>query len=137
MFTALTTLFTTTNWGFVIAMTVISTVLGALWYGKYIFGGVYMKRIGFENMKKKMEPNMTVPLTLEIISRILFFVGLGMAIATGGMGMALVVWLCFVFATSLSQTAWAGVDNRVVLLIAGKVLLDTIIAVYVYGAIVS
>lgn len=137
MLTAFSTLFATTHRGFVILMTVISLILGMLWYGPLLFGKYYGKRMGIS--KTNMKPDMTIPMTGEIISKLLYFIGLGMVLANGGgMGSAIIIWFCFVFATLLSQVVWTSddVDKRVLALTAGKVLVDTIIAVFIYGALV-
>ena len=137
MFTAFSVLFANAHRWFVVLMTIISLVLGMFWYGPFLFGKLYQQWMWLT--KSNMKPDMTLPLIGETISKILYFVGIGMVLGNGwGMGAAIVIWFCFVFASILSIFMWTPntVDKRVIGLTAGKVLVDTIIAVFIYGALV-
>ena len=138
-------LLNTTNRWFVLVCVVMATVLGMLWYGDFLFGNKFATWMKFpeDMMKNKNSPEakkaMMGSLIREIISRALYFMGLGQALMIGGweqlshgIVFGIIVWLIFVFSTQLSQTTWSNVDQRVLWITAGNMLTQTLLAVLIW-----
>lgn len=133
---------TTDRW-FVLVAVVVSLVIGMFRYGPKLFWNHYMKRMRFptdmamgDEQKKSM---MMHNLIYETISRILYFMWLAQALAVGGwtdmmsgLVFAVVVWLLFVFSTQLSQITRSMVDKKVIWILSGKVLFETLIATVIW-----
>jgi hypothetical protein len=131
-----------TNRWFVVVGVIISTLLGMIWYGPALFGNLYgkwmnIKMEGVSDEEKKASMMRSMP--WELLSRVLYFIGLGYALQMSGwtsIGMALifsfVVWLVFIFPANMSQTTWSNCDMRALWLIAGNTLLATLLATTVW-----
>jgi len=138
----LLSLLSSTNWIFVLVATVVSMIIGMLWYGKYMFGPTYAKWIKLPPMPMKGSPEekdrnqpMGVVMLLEFIGRVLYFAGLGRAFTfvlpdtmVSIACFAIILWLVFVFSTQISAVIRSSADRRVLWISGSKMLLDTIIA---------
>lgn len=128
-----------TRWSYVGIMTLISLILGFIWYSKILFGPSYMKWMRLWKEKEK-DPSMLRPLVYEVISRIVYFMWLWWILVTLNRWLdfdwvfpiAIVMWLLFVLSTQLSQTVWSPVNKKVLRIIAGNSLLQTIIATRIF-----
>lgn len=131
-------LLATTNRWFVLIGIVVSTIVWMLWYGPLVFGKLYGKLLGItmETVTKEEEKaGMMRSMPRELLSRFLYFIGLGYALEIGGwtslpmcLLFAFVVWLVFVFPTNMSQTARSTYSMKMLWLVAGNTLLSTLIA---------
>ncbi len=128
----------TTNRWFVLIAVVCSSLIGMLWYSPALFGNQYgkwmwIKMDGITDAEKKAGMMRSMP--REIVSRVLYFIGLWYALQISGwtditMGLvfAFVVWLVFVFPANMSQTARSNCDSKVLWLIAWNTLVSTLVA---------
>lgn len=133
--TPLTSLLASTDWLFVLVSVVMSMIVGWIWYHEKVFGNLYGRWMKMPKMVGETPEGIAMAFAGEILSRILYFIGLGQAfLITGwtsisdGLVLALVVWAIFVFPTQLSQISWTLADKKVLLLITGSALLQTLIA---------
>lgn len=131
----LLSLLSSTHWMFVAACVVISLVFGSIWFHPKVLGTAYARWMKLPMPAGKMPEGMGMTFVFEIISRILYFIGLAQALAISGwenMGSGLVfafiVWLLFVFSTQMSLLAWTNADKKALLLTSGNVLIQTLIA---------
>jgi hypothetical protein len=74
----------------------------------------------------------------EILSRVLYFIGLSQALMIGGwtdmtngLVFAVVVRAIFVLPTQMSQVAWSPVNTKVLWLLSGKILVETLVVTMV------
>lgn len=131
-------LLTMTNWWFVLLWVGLSAVIGMLWYSPALFGNLYGKWMGIKmegltDAEKKAGMMRSMP--REILSRVLYFIGLWYALEMSGwtdlvmcLIFSFVVWLVFIFPANMSQTAWSTCNIKMLWLIAGNTLLSTLIA---------
>jgi hypothetical protein len=130
-------LLVTTNRWFVLIGIVVSTVVWMLWYGPALFGNLYGKFLGM-NMDtvtpEEGKAGMMRSMPRELLSRLLYFIGLGYALEIGwwtSLGMCLlfafVVWLVFVLPANMSQTARSTYSMKMLWLVAGNTLVSTLI----------
>lgn len=134
----------TTDRLFVLVAVVVSSVVGMLWYSPKLFWTYFMKWMHFpvemtqltETQKKQL---MGRNMIFETLSRVLYFMWIGQALAIAwwddmlsGLVFGVVVWLLFVFSTQLSQVTRAMVDKRVVLVVSGKILFETLLATVIW-----
>ena len=135
-------LLVTTNRWFVLIGIVVSTVVWMLWYGPTLFGPLYWKLLGV-NMDsvtpEERNAGMMRSMPRELMSRVLYFIGLWYALEMSGwtslslcLLFAFVVWLVFVFPANMSQTAWSNYSLKMLWLIAGNTLLSTLIATTIW-----
>ena len=126
-----------TRWSFVLIATIVSLVLGMVWYGKMLFGPAYMKYMHFW---KDKNPGMLRPMIYEVISRVLFFIWLRWILVTWGkvdfvwaLPVAVLVWLFYVFSTQLSLIVWSSSNKKVIWIVAWKMLVDVIWATRLFS----
>ncbi len=130
-------LLATTNWWFVVVGVVVSSIVGMIRYSPTLFGHQYGKRMGIKmewltDAEKKAGMMRSMP--REILSRILYFIGLGQALQmwgrtdmTSGLLFAMVVWAVFILPANMSQTAWSTCNMQMLRLIAWNTLLSTLL----------
>lgn len=140
----LSALLASTNWIFVLVATVVSMGIGMLWFGNALFGKTYGRRMKLPPMesatKENCPPmNMGSTLTWEFISRALYFIGIGRAFSVAPQEtlryricLAIILWLAFALSTQISAVVRSLADRRVLRIVGGKMLLDTIIAVLLW-----
>lgn len=126
-----------TRWSFVLIATIVSMVLGMVWYGKMLFGPAYMKYMHFT---KDKNPGMLRPMIYEFISRVLFFVWLRWSLVTwgkvdfiGALPVAVLVWIVYVFSTQLSIVVRSATNKKVIWIVAWKMLVDVIWATRLFS----
>lgn len=137
----LLSLISSTNRIFVLVCTVVSMIIGMLWFGNALFGkayGKWMKLPPMESATKENCPPMNMGGTLawEFVSRVLYFTGIGRAFMVAPqetmvnwLCLAAILWLAFALSTQISAVIWSVADRRVLWISGGKMLLDTVIAV--------
>ncbi len=140
--------FESTNWSFVLRSSLISMVVGALWYSKVLFWKKYAKRMYFpkdfiEARGEYKNQSMWPSFIAEIISRVLYFVWLWWVLITWGrldflwaLSVSLLIWLVFLFSTILSAVYWSLSNKKVIWIIAWKALVESVIVTYIFTLLV-
>lgn len=126
-----------TRWSFVLIATIVSMVIGVVWYGKILFGPLYMR---YMHITKDKNPGMIWPMIYEFIARVLFFIWFRWILVTwgkvdfmGALPVAILVWLVFVFSTQLSLVARGSWNKKVIWIVAWKMLVDVIWATRLFS----
>ncbi|MBP6085964.1 hypothetical protein KA478_02010 [Patescibacteria group bacterium] len=80
----------------------------------------------------------------EVISRILYFIGLRWILVTWGrldfasaLPIGVMVWLLYVVSTQMSVIAWSQIKKSAFWIVAGNVLVQTVIAVYIFSVVIN
>lgn len=129
------------RWSFVFTMTLISLFLGMLWYSRFLFLSPYVRWMHFpKNMKAG---NMILTIAYEAVTRILYFMGLWWVFVTWGktsltwvLPLAVFIWLLFVFATQFSSVIRSNIDKKVIWITAGKILVETLVAAWMFSMMI-
>jgi len=106
------------NWSVIIIMTVVSFILGHLWFGVF-FGKQWQRIHGVDCMdektKKTLMKGIWKIMVSELISTLLIIIGLACIIRAvpeySGVKTALMVWVAFVVPLTISNVIWGG-DKR-------------------------
>lgn len=135
---------TNVNWWFVIVMTIVSMLLGMIWYGP-LFGRLYGKYLWMteeqmsdptcmEDRNSKMMPLMF----WELVSRFVFFIWLwswlikiqwiDMPTINESLSVSIIFFVFFVLTTQISAVLWWTTDKRLIFITWGKMLVDMILA---------
>jgi mannitol-specific phosphotransferase system IIBC component len=127
----------------VLASTVVSMIIGSLWYGP-LFGKKYMLAKDMDKWSKekqnKMKKSMPVTFLAQFIANVLMFyvfamfvVGLNMNSLSGGIKAGLLVWAGLILPLKLGDELWGG---KMILfwLGAGSMLLTFFAAGAIIGA---
>ncbi len=142
----LLSLISSTNWIFVLVATVVSMIIGMLWFGNHMFGPTYARWIKLPPMPAKGSPeekecnqSMGKVMVLEFISRALYFTGIGWAFMVAPQEsivnwicLAAILWLAFAFSTQVSAVIRSNADWRALWIVGSKMLLDSVIAVLLW-----
>ena len=128
-------LLSSTDWFFVATCDFMSLVFGSIWFHPKVLGTAYARWMKLPTPAGKMPEGMATTIVFEIMSRILYFTGIAQALyisgwenMTNGLVFAFIVWFIFVFSTQMSLIAWTNADKKSLILTAGNVLIQTLIA---------
>lgn len=124
------------SWKRLLAVTIISQIVGMIWYGP-LFSSLYMKEFGKTLAdREQWMKDMPKSMLLEVLSRLVYFVGLGILLNyTAQLTVSTVGCLYFlaVVSTERSAVIWSDHSWRLWAMRAGKVLIDTVIALWLYN----
>lgn len=129
-------LLATTNWWFVVVAVICSLIIWMVRYNQKVFGRWYGQWMGMPTQVSEEERKLWMArgMKREILSRVLYFIGLSQALMIGGwtdmtngLIFAVVVRAIFVLPTQMSQVAWSPVNTKVLWFLSGKILVETLV----------
>ena len=119
----------------ILVATVVSYVLGALWYSPMLFGNVWAKLSGMDKKmghvsKKSMNiayagTFVTTLITAFVLSRVIALTG--MNTLTEGIVIGLLVWVGFFATTQFGKVLWEQMPLKVYLINSGHYLVSLLI----------
>lgn len=125
------------HWWWLVALVIIAQIVGFIWYGP-LFSNAYQKELKVK--KADMEAGkkgMGTMMVREILSRLIYFLGLWLLLQYVGADHKWEIGFLYfwaVVATEWSAVIWSnGLTWRMFAMRAGKVLIDTVIALCLYG----
>ncbi|MBP6884897.1 MAG: DUF1761 domain-containing protein [Candidatus Pacebacteria bacterium] len=103
------------NYLALIVCAIVALIIGMLWYGKALFGNMWMKITGMDTMtvdaqaeaKKGMAKMVAVQLVLSFVSAFVLSRFINMS-GMSGVTMAFWIWLGFLMPTSGGSALWSG-----------------------------
>ncbi|MFA7284504.1 MAG: DUF1761 family protein [Candidatus Absconditabacterales bacterium] len=125
------------HWWWLLASVVIVQIVGAIWYGP-LFSKVYGKELKLTKADMDAgQKGMAKLMVWEIASRLVFFLGLGLLLQFVGIDHKRTVGILYfaaVLSTEWSAVIWSNGNTwRLWSMRAGKVLIDLLIALLLYG----
>lgn len=120
------------NYAAIIAGTVINILIALVWYNKHVFGSIWMKAAGTENMdmeaEKKAMPRKMISVLITsfiLVSVLSFFVQVFDATTfTEGMVVAFWGWLGFGIYQEFGRTLWENAPIQLFYVNAGYMLVS-------------
>ncbi len=121
----------------IIAATIISSIIGAVWYSPKLFGNAWAKSHNFEPSQMKASPMnyldailVTLIITI-VLARCVEFININTL--NGAVEFGVLVWLGFIVTTHISGVVWAKKPFKAFLIDIGNlfftVLISTILLV--------
>lgn len=119
-----------------ILVVLISQIVGFIWYS-FLFGKAYPQEMKMKETDPEQAKAMMPKLMLmETLTRLLYFIGLGIIVTyTGQMDIWTVAFYYFlaVLTTEWSGVIWSDHSRKLRAMRAGKIAVDTVIAVWLYA----
>lgn len=119
-----------------ICVVILSQIIGSVWY-MFLFSKAYQQELKAKPMDPEQAKAMMPKLMLlETLSRLLYFIGLGIIVTyTGQMDIWTVAFYYFlaVLTTEWSGVIWSENSRKLWAMRAGKIAVDTVIAVWLYA----
>ena len=124
-------------WLWLVAVIIIAQIIWFIWYGP-LFSRAYQKELKVSNAQAKAaEKGMMGLMIREILSRLVFFVGLWLLLQYVGMDHKWEIGFLYflaVLATERSAVLWSnGLTRRMFAMRAGNVLIALALALWLYG----